>query len=184
FVRHEYDQYVGELKSLELASRATPEELLALRDDARAISAIASSAHLPRPAAQDTALAVSLQLDRSPLYGAARDSGWSVVTSRLTTSLNSLGVPQPLIDQTIADMKALATSAGVSEDQFQTFTNDFDALRNAESSLPPNTSYHFEDPGLYYTQHLRGFFRGWGVEKVGAEARLQRDLRTVASENQ
>ncbi len=184
FVRHEYDQYVSDLKSLELKSQATPEELLALRDDARAISAAASSANLPQPAAHNTAVAVSLQLDRSPLYGAAQDSGWGVVTARLTANLDNLDVPQPLIDQTLADMKTLASSAGVSAGEFQTFTNDFYALRNAESSLPPNTYYHFEDPGLYYTQHLRGFFRGWGVQKVAAQAKLQRDLRTVQTENQ
>ncbi len=184
FVRHEYDQYVSELKSLELKSQATPEELLALRDDARAISAAASSASLPQATAHNTAVAVSLQLDRSPLYGAAQDSGWGVVTARLTANLDSLDVPRPLIDQTLADMKALAASAGVSADEFQTFTNDFYALRNAESSLPPNTYYHFEDPGLYYTQHLRGFFRGWGVQKVAAEAKLQRDLRAIQTENQ
>jgi hypothetical protein len=184
FVRHEYDRYVSELKSLELKSQATPEELLALRDDARAISAAASSTNLPQATAHNTAVAVSLQLDRSPLYGAAQDSGWGVVTARLTANLDSLDVPQPLIDQTLADMKALATSAGASSDDFQTFTNDFYALRNAESSLQPNTGYHFEDPGLYFTQHLRGFFRGWGIQKVAAEANLQRDLRTVQTENQ
>ena len=139
FVRHEYDQYVSELKTLELKSQATPGELLALRDDARAISVAASSASLPQATAHNTAVAVSLQLDRSPLYGAAKNSGWGVVTGRLTTNLQSLDVPQPLIDQTLTDMRTLAASAGVSADEFQTFTNDFYALRNAESSLPPNT---------------------------------------------
>jgi hypothetical protein len=183
-VRHEYDQYVGEVKALELKSRATPEELLALRDDARAISAAASAANLPASVASTTAADVSLQLDRSPLYGAAKDSGWGVVTTRLTTNLETLDVPQPLIQQTLADMKALATSAGVTADEFQTFTNDFYTLRDGESSLPSNPYYHFEDPGLFYSQHLRGFFRGWGVQKVAAEAKLRRDLRTVQSANQ
>jgi hypothetical protein len=182
FVRHEYDQYVGELKTLELKSRATPAEFLALRDDARSISAAASAASLPQAAAAKTAVDLSLQLDRSPLYGAAKDSGWALVSDRVTTNLDSLDVPQSLIAQTLGDMKALATSAGVSAGEFQTFTNDFYALRDAESTLPPNPYYHFEDPGLYYSQHLRGFFRGWGMQKVAARATLQRDLRTVAIE--
>ncbi len=80
FVRHEYDHYVSELKTLELKSQATPGELLALRDDSRAISVAASSASLPQATAHNTAVAVSLQLDRSPLYGAAQNSGWGVVT--------------------------------------------------------------------------------------------------------
>jgi hypothetical protein len=42
-----------------------------------------------------------------------------------------------------------------------------------------NSYYHYEDPGLYYTQHLRGFFRDWGRQKVAAEAKLKRDLRTI-----
>ena len=179
-VRHEYDQYVGELKSLELKSQATPEEFLALRDDARAISA----ANLPPAVANTTAADVSLQLDRSPLYGAAKDPGWDVVTARLTTNLETLDVPQPLIQQTLADMKALADSAGVGADEFQTFTNDFYTLRDGESSLPSNPYYHFEDPGLFYSQHLRGFFRDWGVQKVAAEAKLGVDLRTIRSATQ
>jgi hypothetical protein len=183
-VRHEYDQYVGEVKALELKSQATPEELLALRDDARAISAAASAANLPASVASTTAADVSLQLDRSPLYGAAKDSGWGVVTTRLTTNLETLDIPQPVIQQTLADMKALATSAGVTAEEFQTFTNDFYTLRDAESALPSNPYYHFEDPGLFYSQHLRGFFRGWDVQKVAAEAKLRRDLRTVQSANQ
>ncbi len=182
-VRHEYDQYVGEVKTLELKSQATPSELLALRDDARAISAAASAANLSPSVASTTATDVSLQLDRSPLYGAAKDPGWGVVTARVTTNLDALDVPQPLIQETLADMKALATSAGVTADEFQTFTNDFNTLLNGESTLPSNPYYHFEDPGLFYTQHLRGFFRGWGVQKVNAEATLNRDLRTIQAAN-
>ena len=182
FVRHEYDQYVGELKTLELKSQATPAEFLALRDDARSISAAASVANLPHAVARKTAVDVSLQLDRAPLYGAAKDSGWTVVANRLTTNLDALDVPQPLIAQTLDDMKTLAISAGVTAGEFQTFTNDFYALRDAESSLPPNRYYHFKDPGLFYSQHLRGFFRGWGVQKVAARSTLQRNLRAIQIE--
>ncbi len=185
-VRREYDQYVGELKTIELRSQATPGEFLALRDDARAISAAASAAKLPvtATAANETAAEVSLQLDRTPLYGAAKAPGWALVTARVTTNLESLDVPQPLIDQTLADMKTLANSANVSPGDFQTFTNDFNSLRAAEGSLPSNPYYHFEDPGLYYSQHLRGFFRHWGTQKVAAEAKLQADLRAVSSVTQ
>ena len=102
----------------------------------------------------------------------------------MTTNLETLDIPQPLIQQTLADMKALADSAGVSADEFQTFTNDFYTLRDAESSLPSNPYYHFEDPGLYYSQHLRGFFRHWGMQKVAAEAKLKSDLRTIQSQTQ
>ncbi len=181
-VRHEYDQYVGELKSLELRSRATPAEYLALRDDARAISSAAAATSLSPLAATNKATDVSLQLDRSLLYGWAGDSGWAVVSARLTTNLEGLAVPQPLIDHTLADMKAVAVSAGVSATDFQTFTSDFNTLRDGESSLPPNSYYHFTDPGLYYTQHLRGFFRDWGRQKLAAAAGLERDLRSIQSE--
>jgi hypothetical protein len=183
-VRHEYDQYVGELKTLELQSQARPAEFLALRDDARAISAAASAAYLPAAAATKTASEVSLQLDRSPLYGSAKDTGWALVSARITTNLESLDVPQPLINQTIADMKTLATSANVSTGEFQTFTNDFSTLRAGEASLPSSPYFHFEDPGLYYSQHLRGFFRHWGTQKVAAQAKLHGDLRAIQAVTQ
>jgi hypothetical protein len=181
-VRHEYDTYVSELKRLELQSQATPAEFLALRNDARAISAAASPTGLSPAAVQYKAVEVSLQLDRSPLYGWLDDSGWSQVDTSLTANLSGLNVPQPLIDQTVSDMRALAVSAGVDPFGFDTFTNDFDTLRNGEQTLPSNPYDHFEDPSLYYTQHLRGFFRGWGVQKVEAEAKLQKDLRTIQGE--
>ena len=178
-VRHEYDQYVGELKTLELKSQATPQEFLALRDDAREISAAASASPLAPQSRRNKAVEVSLQLDRSPLYGWAGDSAWAEVSARVTSNLDGLGIPQPLIESTLADMRALAVSAGVGDAEFQTFTNDFSTLRAGEASLPSNPFYHFEDPGLYYSQHLRGFFRGWGRQKVAAEAKLQNDLRTI-----
>ncbi len=178
-VRHEYDQYVSELKQLELQSQATPAEYLALRNDARGISTEASPTGLSASAVQYKAVEVSLQLDRSPLYGWLDDAGWSEMSTQLTANLSGLNIPQPLIDQTVSDMRTLAVSAGVNPYGFDTFTNDFDTLRNGEQTLPSNPYGHFEDPSLYYTQHLRGFFRGWGVQKVEARAKLQTDLHTI-----
>jgi hypothetical protein len=178
-VRHEYDTYVGGLKRIELASRATPAEYLALRDDARAISLSASAASLPDSVVHLKAVEASLELDRSPLYGWLGDDGWAQESSKLTADLSGLDVPQSLIDQTINDMRALAVSAGVGPDDFATITNDFSTLRNGEQSLPANSGCHFEDPSLSYTQHLRGFFRGWGVEKLEARTKLERDLGTI-----
>jgi hypothetical protein len=181
-VRHEYDQYVSELKRLELASQATPAEYLALRDDARAISAAASSGHLPGTTVQLKAVEASLILDRSPLYGWLENDGWTGMSTRLTSTLDVLNVPQTIIEQAITDMRSLAESAGVGPYDFATFTNDFDTLRNGEQTLPSGSGYHFEDPSLYYTQHLRGFFRGWGVQKLEAEAKLGKDLHAVQAQ--
>jgi hypothetical protein len=181
-VQHEYDQYVSELKRLELASQATPAEYLALRNDSRVISAVASAGNLPRSDVQLKAVQASLILDRAPLYGWLGSDGWTQMSSQLTGSLSGLDVPQPLISQTVADMRALAASAGVGPFDFATFTNDFDTLRNGEQTLPSGSGYHFEDPSLYYTQHLRGFFRGWGVQRLHAQALLNSDLRTIQAE--
>jgi hypothetical protein len=178
-VRHEYDTYVGALKRIELASQATPAEYLALRDDARAISAAATAGNLPAAAVQFKAVAASLELDRAPLYGWLGDAAWTGVSARLSSDLGGLQVPQSLIDQTVTDMRTLAVSADVGPDEYATFTDSFNTLRNGEQSLPANSGYHFEDPSLYYTQHLRGFFRGWGVRKVEARKQLERDLVAI-----
>ncbi len=183
-VRHEYDTYVGALRTLELKSQATPQEFQALRNDAREISAAASATKLPLEAARTEAVAVSLQLDRSPLYGWAGDSAWSQYSTRLEASLDSLGVDQSLIDKTLADTKAIAVSSGVSSSEFQTFTNAFSTLHAGEKSLPYSPYYNFEDPELFFTQHLRGFFRGWGMQKVTAEAYVNDLLSTIKTANQ
>ncbi len=181
-VRHEYDQYVSEVKRIELASQATPAEYLALRDDARAISNAASpNPGLSGQAVQYKAVETSLELDRAPLYGWLGDDGWAGTSSRLTSDLSGLNVPASIIAQTVADMRTLAVSAGVGPYDYATVTNDFTTLRNAEQALPANSGYHFEDPSLFYTQHLRGFFRGWGTQKVQARGQLDRDLHAVQS---
>ena len=105
------------------------------------------------------------------------------MSDSLTANLSGLNVPQSLIDQTVTDMRTLAASAGVGPDGFATFTDNFNTLRNGEQTLPSGSGYHFEDPSLYYTQHLRGFFRGWGVQKVEAEATLQSNLRTIQGQS-
>jgi hypothetical protein len=183
-VRHEYDTYVGAVRTLEFKSQATPQEFQALRNDAREISAAASATKLPLEAARTEAVAVSLQLDRSPLYGWAGDSAWSEYSTRLEASLDSLGVDQSLIDSTLADTKAISASAGVSFNEFQTFTNAFSTLHAGEKSLPYSPYYSFEDPELFYTQHLRGFFRGWGMQKVTAERQVKDLLFTIKTANQ
>ncbi len=182
-VRHEYDTYVGAVRTLELKSQATPQEFQALRNDAREISAAGSATKLPLEAARTEAVAVSLQLDRSPLYGWAGDSAWSEYSTRLEASLDGLGVDQSLIDKTLADTKAIAVSAGVSFSEFQTFTNAFSTLHAGEKSLPYSPYYSFEDPQLFYTQHLRGFFRGWGMQKVTAERQVKDLVSSIKTAN-
>ncbi len=182
-VRHEYDQFVSEVKRIELASQATPAEYLALRDDARAISNTATPAPgLSRQAVQYKAVETSLELDRAPLYGWLGDSGWTGINARLTSDLSGLNAPSTLISKTVSDMKIIANSANVGPFDYATVTNDFTSLRNAEQSLPSNSGYHFEDPGLFYTQHLRGFFRGWGVQKIQARGQLDRDLHAAKAQ--
>jgi hypothetical protein len=183
-VRHEANVFASELQSLELKSQATPQQFLALRDDARAISLTASATTIPAAVATGRALPVTLQLDRSPLYGSLQDLGWNVVSTRVTTTLASLGVSQSLTNQTIADMKSIAASAGVTASDFDTFTDDFNTLRNGLAYLNRNSlyntrHYHIEDPAFFYAEHLRGFFRGWAEQKNAAEASLQADLQST-----
>lgn len=180
-VQHEFDAYVGELKQIEVSSQATPAEYLALRNDTRAISAVVSAANLPRANAQYNVVQATILIDRAPLDGWMDDAGWAQISGRLSDALAGMNVPQSLLDQTVTDMRTLATSAGVGAFDFATFTDDFNTLRSGEQALPANSGYHFKDPGLYYTQHLRGFFRGWGIQKIEARATLDRDLRDIKS---
>ena len=181
YARHKYHQYVGELQHVELKSQATAAEYLALRDDARAISEAASGTTLSPQAANAKAEAASAQIDRAVLDGWMGDRGWSDVTTKLTANLNGLNVPPALIDETIGDMKAVASSAGVTSDDFQTLAADATALRHANESLP-SYAEHFPDPGLYFSEHLRGFFRGATVLKQTAKVTLNADLHTIEAQ--
>jgi hypothetical protein len=96
--------------------------------------------------------------DATKAYGWVGGSGWGVVSARVTTNLDSLAVPQPLIDRTLADMKTLAVSAGVSADGFQTFTSDFNTLRDGEQSLwaPETLSCSLQHPSACFVPQVDG----------------------------
>ena len=179
-VRYVSNDYASYVQTLELHSRATTAEYLALRDDALAISEAASTTNLSPNLATARATAASLQLDRAFLDGFLDDQGWADLQSRLEANLSGLNVPQPLIDQTITDMKAAAESAGVSAGAYATFTAKANQLRDTENFL--KTGYvHFDDPQLFYTQHLRGFIRGGTADKHQAAAQLGTDVQAIAA---
>src|SRR5262245_47365323 len=102
--RHKYHEYVSELQHVELGSRATAADEMALRDAARSISAAAAGASLAPAAAQSKALAATLQLDHAPLDGPLGAPGWAAVRARLAADLDGTGVPPDLIDAAIAAM--------------------------------------------------------------------------------
>ncbi len=178
--QHANDVFVGDLKGLELRSHATTAEYQALRNDALAISQDASKTTLGRQSAQSKALAASLQLDECPLNGWVGNKGWATIESRLTSDLDGLNVPPALIDQTITDMRSIAESAGVSAVEEQHLQNDMDALQDARLRLPSYDS-HFPDPRIYYTQHLRRFFRGDISQRKQESADLDKALQTTES---
>ena len=178
---HAYDVYVSDLQGVELNSLATPAQFQALRDDARSISESAS-----QPGATGTlanrqvgAIAATLILDRSLLQGRLSDQGWSVVKSRFSLDLAGSHVPPSLIDKTVSDMKSAAVSAGVDPGTSQVLANDLTSYQSARNQAGPGGGFH--DPQVYYTQHLRGFFRGWAVQKTTDTATLQTDVGTITT---
>ncbi len=176
--RHEYDHFVTEVQTLELQSQATPAGYLALRDDARAISNAASPSGQTPKALNASAFAATVEIDKAPLYGSLSDQAWAEEKTHLERDLAGLNVPQPLIDRTIADMQAVAASAGITSDQYQTYTIDLTRARQDRLRVPAGNG-GTPDPLLFYTQHLRGFFRGFAVQKSAADARLNSDLHTL-----
>jgi hypothetical protein len=173
--KHAYDNYVSELKQIELSSQATPAEFLALRDDTRAISgAVSASGAPPVPT---RLVAATLLVDRSLLEGWLGDEGWREVRGKLATDLAPYQVSPALLDRTVADMKAAAASAAVDPGSYDVLTSDIASAQSARNQLYGGTpSASFRDPEVYYTQHLRGFFRGWGRQRLADAARLQADL--------
>lgn len=176
--QHKYHEYVGELQHVELQSRATPAEALALRDVARSISAAAATTDLPRPVARRKAVVATLQLDHAPLHGVLEERGWAEVRTRLASTLDGLNVPPDLIDRAVAAMRAIARSARVTTDEFATLSAKEASYRNARNALP-NGSANLPDPEVYYTQHLRGFFRGGAVEHRQAQAMLESHISAI-----
>ena len=75
-------------------------------------------------------------------------------------------------------MQAVAQSADVTYADYQSLTTKELSYDRARSSARNSTS-HFPDPETYYSQHLRGFFRGATVSKSQAQATLNADLRAI-----
>jgi hypothetical protein len=177
--KHAYDQFVSELRRIELDSQATPAEFLALRDDARALSgAVAASGAAARaPSAPNRLASATLLIDRSLLEGWLGDAGWGEVRGKLATDLAPFHVAPALLDKAVADMRAAAASAAVDPGAYQVLVTDTAAVQSARDQLyggGPGASYR--DPEVYYTQHLRGFFRGWARQRVADAGALRADL--------
>ena len=179
-VSHLYDQFVNDVRVIELRSQATPAQYRALRDDARAISAVATNGGLSSAAASSRAVAATLQMDRAPLDGWLDAAGWAQLGDRLKANLQPLNVPQPLIDRTVADMKVVADAVGLSAAGFATYTKDFNQLRASEHTYTSANAQN-ADPGVFYTEHLRGFFRGWASEKIADTTALRAGIAALAS---
>ena len=181
-VRQQFHAFQAEVRDLQAPSRVTMAEFAALRDDARAIGAAASPDPGLTPAAVAAkALVASIQLDRAPLEGWLGDPGWANVRDRLAGNLDGLNVPGTLVDQAVADMEAVAGSAGTSSAAFQDFTRKSEALQDAENRLGPGDP-SFPDPGSYFTIHLRGYVHGWQAMTRQAQSRLASDLRSIHAE--
>jgi hypothetical protein len=179
-VKYLDDRFVGQVRGLELHSSATPDQFRALRDDTRSISAVATAGPLSPSAASNLATAATLQIDRAPLNGGLGPDGWAQIGAKLNANLGGLNVPTSLIDQTLADMKAVAQSAGVSADDLAVFNTNTNRLRSAIDYLPSSPN-HIEDPILYYSQHVRGFFRGWAAQKTADSATLAHDVSRLST---
>jgi hypothetical protein len=180
WVRHEEHVFDGKLQQIELNSRATPAQELALRDDARAISAEASGTTLDPTSANAKAVEATLILDHAPLDGWVGEPGWLVIRERLDAALQGLVDDPQLLDRTIADMRSLSDSAGVTYDAYSDYAMALDRYHDDALSLR-SSGYHFPDPNVYYTQHLRGCFRGGAIERGQAKANLEGEVQSVAA---
>ena len=177
--QHKYHQFVSDLQRVELRSTATPAEALALRDDARAISADAASTTLPPAIARQKAVAATYILDRAPLDGGLGDAGFAGIRERLAAALDGLNVPTALLDDTVASIRAIADSAGVTAAEHDDLLDKTASYTRARNALP-NGTITLPDPSTYYTQHLRGFFRGGAAaRRLDGEA-LEAEIRTAA----
>jgi hypothetical protein len=179
-LQSDYNSLVTQLRNMELRSRATPAQFRALRDDVRSISEATASAAANPQVLASKALAATLQIDRAPLDGWLDSQGWTDLAGRLAPNLVTLGAPQPLIAQTLADMRAIGTAVGLSHAGFVSYSSHFNHVRAEENSLPSGYG-NLPDPGVYYTQHLRGFFRGWASEKAADTAKLSADLKSLGT---
>jgi hypothetical protein len=78
-------------------------------------------------------------------------------------------------------MQAVAKSAGVTAAEYDTLSAKVDSYQDARSVLR-NTVANFPDPDIYYTQHLRGFFRGESVARSRGKNVLESDIQSISAE--
>lgn len=181
--KHAYDQFTAELQRIELSSLATPAEFQALRNDARAISQAVSApeATVAGQAARNKVVAATVLIDNSLLQGWLGKQGWSEIRTRLGNDLAGLNVPSALLDKTVADMQSAAVSAGVDPGTSDILNAEIAAVQSARNQLyGGNAGASYRDPVVYYTQHLRGFFRGWASQRVADQAKLQAEVTAIA----
>ncbi len=173
--KHAYDQFVSELQRIELRSAATPAEYLALRDDTRAISEAVSAV----PAASttpDKLVAATVLIDRALLEGSLGDAGWSESAVGSQATWPRPGSPRAARQDGGRHAGRRRFRRG-DPGAAQVLFSDLASVQRARNLMHGGTpSASFRDPEVYYTQHLRGFFRGWAQQKTADENRLRADL--------
>jgi hypothetical protein len=182
--KHAYDQFTSLLQRIEFSSLATPAQYLALRDDTRAISQAVSApgARVSGQVAQNEVITATVLIDRSLLQGWLSDQGWNEIRQRLGVDLSGLNVPPAVLDKTVVDLKSAAVSAGVDPGTADILDVQIASVQSARNQLHGGTSgISYRDPEVYYTQHLRGFFRGWAVQKTNDQAKLHADVARISA---
>jgi hypothetical protein len=175
------DQYTTVLAKIEHRSKATAAESLALRDDAKASGAAIAAAGVDPKVASAKEATISSLLDSAPIDGWFTDQGWADERTKLDNLVAGLGVSEDLVTRTIADMRALADSAGVSKGEFYRLSVSINAYKSSEHNL----SYYYglnylnslPDAHVFYTQHLTGFVQG-------GKARARADRKQLADDEQ
>jgi hypothetical protein len=177
------NQYTTTLARIEHKSRATAAESLALRNDAKAIGAAIAAAGVAPSVAAARGAAITNLLASAPIDGWFGDQGWADEHNKLDKLVAGLGVSESLVTQTIADMRALAESAGVSKGEFYRLSVSINAYKSSEKNL----SYYYglnylnslPDAHTFYAQHLAGFVPGAKAQAQADRQRLADDERAL-----
>lgn len=162
-LKHDFTKLRIDVVQVQFDSQVTKSEVYTLAQDFRALGVPQKPVAYYVNSASKASLVrfdIVYRIDYGFIESGFSASQWANKEDIITADLKKLGIddPQSKVDQVIADLKAIAQSAGVTVDENLQYWTDESAVLSDLRALP-NTHLRM-DPFYYYSHHLRGFIHG------------------------
>lgn len=166
-LKADFNRVVADIRTMQAGSHMTPAEEIAVSMDLFTIQDVTAPPSGTKTLANATYDAL-YRMDYALIEAGMGSQGWADKKSALAADFAALGysVPPAVLDQTMADLEAMARSVGVSVAENTKYWNDEKVVMTDLAANP--AVRQTMDPFYYLSGHFSGFVVGAGRAHIPA----------------